>query len=162
MLKSMGKKKLLTLVAVMAVAVTVMGSFAIWDQLEATADGSAKVRERMVVNATAFNLSEKTPTTLGEAPIYEGTANFTVTNAQDGTELKITETKVYTKADDGTLTEITDGGATASAVEPAAIASGATSSAITVTIADSDSGKKLAGKDLVVKVTGTLQKTTTP
>lgn len=158
MLKSMGKKKLLTLVAVMAVAVTVMGSFALWDTLSAQSNSTVNLRTPITVTATDFTAMTST-TGLDALPVYTGDAEFTVANT-DGKALTLTSTVVIKdKTDVVTDNFIIDAGS------PELISASETTKtvkpAIKVTPKDTAAAKALAGKSLTVEVTGTLTETPT-
>lgn len=155
MFKSMGKKKLLTLVAVMTVAVTVMGSFALWDTLTADSTSTAaQLRNPVTVTGAQFNATAAGE--VGAQPTLSGSAVFTLTEYNE-TTMTFTATPVImdgatdvtAKFDLGTVTPAYDeANKKMTCAVTATPKSDLTSAEVTA----------LAGKDLTIKVTGTIAK----
>lgn len=150
MLKSMGKKKLLTLVAVMAVAVTVMGSFAVWDQLTATNTKEVTLRSQTTIIQKSLELTAD-PTVLGTAPVYKGTATYTVANLPDTATLSIDTANAVVK-DGVTTVPASKYTLTAEAVNKTGITGGNGDITSAITLTFDDESQDLAGKTLTIEL----------
>lgn len=165
MVKKIGKKKLLTLLTVAAVVVTMAGSYAMWDQLKV--DGSGTLNFDKPVTAT-MKVSEfkKSSSSLSEdAPVYTSKAVYNVANVPADVTPKVAITPSVKDGDTAVASEnytitIEKGDVQLTAASgvytDANVSTGENTYTVTITPADTDAAKALAGKDLTVTLSAEL------
>lgn len=87
-MKKFSKKSMLSFLTVSAIVVTMAGSYAVWDQLEATEVGKLTIDQPVTTSMAVTEMAAGTRT-LGTENTYTGTATFTVTNP-DNTPVEAT------------------------------------------------------------------------
>lgn len=158
-MKKLNKKSMLGFMTASAIVVTTVGSFAVWDTLSDTSNGTLTVAEPIVVTTT--DMGAMTETRNWEAvPEYAGAVTFAVEGLADSTNTSLTLEPVL--KDNGTAVdenkydiEITqtepDNGLTDmidSKVEA--------SNTYNIVVKPKADATDLAGKALTLEVTGTL------
>lgn len=152
----MKKSMLLSFVTAGAIIATSVGTYAAWDQMDATATGNITMRNP--VSMAVENLTQPAETgSIGQLPTYTTTATFTVENAPTtGYQLKPT---VTIKNGDTVLTdtditvEVEDDKGTQADVN------GKHTLTLKVTPKDTDNAKNLGGASLAVEVKAELTPT---
>lgn len=169
MFKKLGKKGLLSLLTVAAVVVTTVGSFAVWDTLTATSNGTLTLAKPIEV--TTADMGALTETRAYEqAPEYAQNVTFEVADvpADDTVQLAL---DCAVKKADGT-TDVTDkfdieikekDGTALSTGDIDTTVTASNEYTVTITPKDTDDAKALAdGTGLKVAVTGKLTEVVTP
>lgn len=152
----MKKSMLLSFVTAGAIIATSVGTYAAWDQMDATATGNITMRNP--VSIAVESLAQPTETgSIGQLPTYTTTASFTVANAPTtGYQLEPTVTikngnDVVTDAD--ITVEVVDDKGTQTDVN------GEHTLTLKVTPKDTENAKKLGGVSLAVEVKAELTPT---
>ena len=169
MFKKLGKKGLLSLLTVAAVVVTTVGSFAVWDVLDATSTGTLTMTDKaVIVSTTSAPTYEETAGELGVAPVYQADVVFNVENVPDPNNVQLALDCSIKNGENSVKDHFTvavteaDGASGLSGLTDADVTEGANSYHITITPDDTDDARALAeaGTALTVDVKGTLSEKT--
>lgn len=174
----MKKSTLLSLATAGAVIATSAGTFALWDTIESTSEGTVTMANAIVLEAQtgSYNVMPRTP---GTAPVIKGSFAFKVTDKDNTADTLTLAPKVVLTADkdnadakdyssyfDVTITQTGDDNGLSGLVD-SKITKDDTQNSYEITLTENntitESDKtEIAGKNLTVLVTGTLSQATTP
>lgn len=156
----MNKKTILGLLTGAAIVAATTGSYAAWDQLEATGVATVKLRQPVIVsNTLTGSLSDS-----GDLGTPSYSAEFTVKagNLPTGTTGEWTLTPEIKKADDTPVTNEFDITISDTVNNKADVQDTINGDKFTVTVTPKEGAADLAGTDLKVDVTAALSAKTTP
>lgn len=152
------KSTLLSLATAAAIVATTFGTYAVWDQMDATAEGTAKIASPSVA-VTAENITLTPNDVIGNNSIeYTGTATFNITGKDKLDNLKLTPEVTVAGADLTTgdysveITQTSDSGFTGDATLGYTDTNLDATNAYTVKVTINN--KDLADKDMTVNVIG--------
>lgn len=155
----MKKSTLLSFATVAAIVATSAGTYAAWDQTEATtAPASVTFREPVAITTSALTKDSTSVDAYGATPKYVGKTAFEVS----GVPSNVTNAKMnYTATLKDSNQPVASGAYTADVVEtPTDNINSSHEVTVTVTPTETTEGKALGGKTgLTVEVTGTLEAT---
>lgn len=152
----MKKSTLLSLATAGAIVATSVGTFAAWDQMDATANGTVTLRNPVTVTTSTMGAATE-EANYGSTPIYTSKATFKVENAPDtGYEFKPTVTikngNDVIGSDKITVTAVDNNTANLE---------GQHEITVTMTPAETADAKALANTPLTVEVKGEIVQTST-
>lgn len=149
----MKKSTLLSLATAGAIVATSVGTFAAWDQMDATSNGTVKLRNPVTVTATPMTTTTEVAN-YGGIPTYTSIATFTVVDAPD-TGYELTSNVILKDGD--AVVPASDVDVSVVDSNSNADVNGVHNLTVTITPADSESAKALAGKTLSVNVEGKVE-----
>lgn len=108
MVKKIGKKKLLTLLTVAAVVVTMAGSYAMWDQLSATDQGTLTLEKPITTTMAVKDFSTPKDRDWSETPpTYTSEATYTTANIPADKTTKVVLTPTIKNVDQDVTSHFT-------------------------------------------------------
>ena len=159
----LGKKKILGFVTAGAIVVTMAGSYAVWDQLNATVQGPLTIDQSVKLTAdAALTYSPGERNWSADAPVYESEPVTFVADVPDDTDAEVSVVAtVYDKASGDDRKSLGDNYTTEIKDTSGNVVDKTTKKAqFVVYVTPKDN--TVAGNTVYVELEGTLSKVTTP